>query len=387
MLSAMWPHFLNLLRQSRDDFLAVEGTSILGWLEKLALPAAAFTVSLIVLYLRRGKNEVKTHVAQTVTIAAACSLAVFIVWHGSIFAWSMVTATYSDHQKLVAQTVTLHARLADAESGKSLLTKERDECRASRASCPTPSRPPTTSAPPQPCSLTAAQLAGLSAELSEVDPKPGGSFWIHFNPRYVNARPIADQLWALFRQRAVWERWPLKGEGPESTNEEIVGLAYRRVWPEDKAGDLLAKAFLSQGITMRINREEKEPRGIIVGENACQFLTGGVSPPQEARWHSLKQDAVETNGIYANTFIVYPSHSVDSPITLEIGFTANAAKMPEVGFTTGGYGRVISWRVDRGHLTAKVEHSPNIGPEVPVKVVFYAAKAVEIVDIVCTSCE
>jgi hypothetical protein len=97
-MAAMWPHFLNLVRETWHAFLQAEGTTGLGWIgDKIVLPCAAFAFAVIVIWSAQGMEAVKEHKNRTLGIAFAASLGAFIIWHISVFFWIGIKTVYGNH--------------------------------------------------------------------------------------------------------------------------------------------------------------------------------------------------------------------------------------------------------------------------------------------------
>lgn len=101
-IPSMWPHFLNLLHRSWDAFLRAEGTTGLGWIgDRIVLPIGAFLVALFLIWLYLGRPAMKEHWGKLTGIAFVAAVGVFLLWHGTIFAWNVVATIYDDHHSLV----------------------------------------------------------------------------------------------------------------------------------------------------------------------------------------------------------------------------------------------------------------------------------------------
>jgi hypothetical protein len=119
-------HLWNLLGSAKDNFLASQGTSALGFLSQLAVPSlSGILVALLVLVVR-GKKAMKEHVIQTAGIVCCAVICADILWFGSLFSWNVVQAAYEDHTSLVARIEMLHkenATLVDPTARDSRITE------------------------------------------------------------------------------------------------------------------------------------------------------------------------------------------------------------------------------------------------------------------------
>jgi hypothetical protein len=102
----MWPHFVNLLHQSSQNFLAgLSATALSWWVQGIVWFFATETATYAVIWAKRGKDAMKAHVAENFKIGFYVWLVVMVCVYGPIFGWYLVKAVYDDHQALAA-TVT-----------------------------------------------------------------------------------------------------------------------------------------------------------------------------------------------------------------------------------------------------------------------------------------
>jgi hypothetical protein len=101
--SVMWSHFVSLLRQSGQSFLAALGTTGLGWwVQGIIWFAATEFATYGVIWVIRGKAAMKAHLAENFRIGFYVWLIVMVCIYGPIFGWHVVKAVYEDHETLIS---------------------------------------------------------------------------------------------------------------------------------------------------------------------------------------------------------------------------------------------------------------------------------------------
>jgi hypothetical protein len=98
----MWPHFVNLLRQSGHNFLSALGTTGLGWwVQGIIWFFATEITTYLVIWGLRGKDAMKARAAENFRLGFYTWLIVMVCVYAPIFGWHIVKAIYDDHQSLV----------------------------------------------------------------------------------------------------------------------------------------------------------------------------------------------------------------------------------------------------------------------------------------------
>src|ERR1700681_4787960 len=102
----MWPHLLNLLNRSCLSFLALLGTTGLGWwVQGIIWFFVTEIATYIVVWRVRGKDEMKARAKENLRIGFYAWLIVMACIYIPIFAYSMVRIVYVDHMELVSRNV------------------------------------------------------------------------------------------------------------------------------------------------------------------------------------------------------------------------------------------------------------------------------------------
>ena len=161
-LMAMWPHFVSLLSRSWASFLHAMGTTGLGFFTPVLVFALTVILTLVVIFLRDGKEKMKEHWQETAAIASIATVAVMLIVYGPIFAWNIVKTVYVDHQDLVNKDKELLAKnstLVDPASRDNQIASLKQQLEtALRKEPPHRSSSASSEAPPLPPPIRDARI-------------------------------------------------------------------------------------------------------------------------------------------------------------------------------------------------------------------------------------
>lgn len=103
-MPSMWPHFVNLLSQSGQTFLAALGTTGLGWwVQGIIWFFATEAATYFGVWVFRGKAQMKSRLAENFLIGIFAWMAVTVCVYGPLFGWHIVKAVYDDHNALIVK--------------------------------------------------------------------------------------------------------------------------------------------------------------------------------------------------------------------------------------------------------------------------------------------
>jgi hypothetical protein len=111
-LGPTWPHFINLLRASRDSFLLALGATGLGWwVQAIILFLVTEGATYFVVWCRRGKGAMKARASENILTGFYVWLIVLVFVYVPIFGWSVIRTVYHDHQALTESNGRLRAEV------------------------------------------------------------------------------------------------------------------------------------------------------------------------------------------------------------------------------------------------------------------------------------
>jgi hypothetical protein len=107
-LTPMWPHFVSLLHRAWQSFLGGQGTTALGLITPVLVSVVSAVLTLFVIFLWRGKDELMRHWKGNTAIAVLSAVVVNVLVYGVIFTRSFVHAGFDDHEALKQRVRQLH---------------------------------------------------------------------------------------------------------------------------------------------------------------------------------------------------------------------------------------------------------------------------------------
>jgi hypothetical protein len=117
----MWfHHFVNFTRTCLGVFLAVLGTSAVGFVTVLLDSLTSIGVTLYRVLRKQGVAALRQQWRETAKIALQTAFWVTLIIYGPIFAYSIASAVYDDHQWQMA-------RWQKSENGKVVLAKQLEQ--------------------------------------------------------------------------------------------------------------------------------------------------------------------------------------------------------------------------------------------------------------------
>ncbi len=124
----MWHHFLNLLAQSRDSFLAALGTTGLGWwVQGIIWILITEAVTYVVIWIARGTKAMKSRAKENLLIGLVASAIVIVCIYGPIFAWNIIKVVYADHESLARRVEELKNTQLKTRETSLVHPKDRDD--------------------------------------------------------------------------------------------------------------------------------------------------------------------------------------------------------------------------------------------------------------------
>jgi hypothetical protein len=156
MSPAMWPHFVNLLHQSRDIFLALLGTTGLGWwVQGIIWFIATELATYGAVWIIRGKDAMRARAAQNLRIGFYAWLCVMFCVYTPIFGYGVAKAVFEDHRSLVSsihdlastnrQLTETNSHLVDPKTRDDEIIRLKEQLRAKPQAGKSP--PPAPTAP------------------------------------------------------------------------------------------------------------------------------------------------------------------------------------------------------------------------------------------------
>jgi hypothetical protein len=100
----MWPHLIGFLHQVRQNFLAQQGTTWLGFVSNWIPSILSALIAATAILLLRRKQAVIYHWKQNLTIVLVATIAGNLSWYLPVLGWVAIKTIYQDHQ---AATVTV----------------------------------------------------------------------------------------------------------------------------------------------------------------------------------------------------------------------------------------------------------------------------------------